>query len=131
MDVEKNCPTCQHNLEDPRCGVERMRINRNEKGEWVKNVPCAVWRFKVAPETRLVDICPTCGQSIPKASELMTGTIGTVENIIMVPDTITRVKETDVDAGVIPNGPPEEPPVKKVKKRGARIFLQGRSRKNG
>jgi endogenous inhibitor of DNA gyrase (YacG/DUF329 family) len=150
MDVEKNCPTCQHNLEGPRCGVGRMRINKNKEGEWVKNVFCPAWKFKTAPISRLVDICPTCGQPLPRA-ELVTGKIGMVEGFARAVDEqghkdateeyielcSSQKRGLDESVGIIPSGPPvepetkEEPPAKKAKKRSAKIYPEGRKKTNG
>lgn len=112
MDVERNCPTCQHNLEGPRCGMGRQRINKNEKGEWIKTVFCPVWGPKVVQLAEFVKVCPTCGQVIISPE--------------VVKEEIEPVDDTPTNTPIIPLEEPK--PVKRVRRRGAAIFPEGRTK---
>jgi hypothetical protein len=66
MMASEQCPSCDFQTETTKCQKNRARAYKNEKEEFVKNVPCPLWAPKTA---KLVNLnrCPTCGQPISLA----------------------------------------------------------------
>lgn len=152
MVVDKNCPTCQYNNETNVCDRRRQRINKNEKGEFVKNVVCPFWAFRTKPKDRTVNICPTCGRpyteepgpeivNIERSVTVFTNPEPKPESTSVdleqsPPAKTTSVDLEDVPDFVVPMSAPEQFPQPEPKKRGRprkrspKIFTDGRTGKS-